>query len=302
MYKVIIFANSLFKNRKREKISFPEYEIQEYENQYFYCPACGQKHAKERFFLPERFSFSQNGLIDLVQISYAPSPRGAHSLVTNVGDITDKKTTYAGWDSEPRNLYIKVEPFYAERKSISVVAIKNEDGNSILYEGKKFLCDVSCGNGGIWTLLISENIERTENIEHQKFLHRSCARNLAPSLWKGLGGENFLYNPPLDKEKLGTLEVGSFHNNGIDDEYIFYSNVYFLANIKDIAEEKFLVERNGGDGSRKAISCKDGKIYTVIINGDSIYLNGTQQLETEYKFFNNENVFINENDEVKEEV
>jgi len=284
MYKkIVIFADSLFKNRKRERISFPEFEIQEYENEYFYCPACGQKHAKERFFLPEKFHFSQTtGIVDLIQISYTPSPRGAHSIVVNAGDITSKKDRYEGRNSDPNNLYIPVKSFFVGRENISVVAVKNESNNGSCYDGNKILCDISCGNSGIWTLLISENIKkRTENIEYQKFLHRSCARNLAPSLWKGLGGENFLYNPPLDLERRGSLDVYSFHNGGMDDQYIFNSNIYFLANSKDIAEEKFLVNLQG----TKAISCKDGKFYDVTIDGDSMLLDDNTQLETEYQFF-----------------
>jgi len=303
MYKkIVIFVDSLFKRRVRERVSFPDFEIQEYENEYNKCNACGQKHAIEKFFLPEKFHFSENGLVDLIQVNYTSSPRGAHSIVINTGDITSKKNRYEGRNSPPNNLYIKIKPLYVERKKLSIVAIKGEGS---LYSGNNFVCDISAGNSGTWSILSSEKIRKTENedINFKSFLHNSCAKSLAPSLWKGLGGESFLYNPPLDLERIGILDVYSFHNYGIDDEYIFNSNIYFLANIKDIAEEKFLVERNGGDGSRKAISCKDGKIHNVIINGESISLNGsTQQLETEYKFFNNENVFNNENDELKEEV
>jgi len=301
--KLVVFLDSIFERRKRERISFPDFEVQEYENEYFMCAACGQKHAKEHFFMPEKFSFSENGLIDLIQINYTPSPRGAHGIITNsVGDITDKKTRYTGWDSEPRNLYIPVESFYMERKNISVIAIKNENGNSVLYEGKKFLCDVSCGNGGTWTVLVSEELKPKEEIFKifNRFLHRSCARNIAPSMWLDMAGNNrFLLDPPLEKENLGILEVNSFHNNGMDDEFVYENNSFFLGNDIVDKEELFIVTTYiNSKKELTAIRCRDGKKFDVLLGDDDKlhYIRDDKEfseLETNYYLYNkreNENL------------
>jgi len=301
MKKIVVFLDSLFEKRIREKISFPEFEIQGYENKYSLCPACGRKYVEERSFIPEKFLPSKDGLVDLIQVCYKSSPKGAHSIEIDNDDIVEKTNGNNGWGSYPNNLYIPVREFYFRKEEFSVIAVKKESCSEMDY--KKFICQVSAGNSGTWEIFLSEEIFREEeNIEFEKFLHRSCARKIAPSMWFNMTGDNrLLLSPPLDEEKIGSLELYSFRNNGTDDEFVYRNNSFFLGN--DIVDKEELFIITTYVNSRKeltAIRCKDGKKFDVLLGDDDKlhYIkdnNEFSELETNYYLYNKKENKVLEN-------
>lgn len=182
MKKLVIFGNSIFDKNSQNRLEtrFLRYEIQRYENTYHICPICELKWARELGYVPESFGKNLMEEVDLIQVSYSSTPRGAHSIIKNPKtDIVDiyKPSKWGGYGN---NIYIPVKKLYLMRKDIEIIATK------IFIENGNYLCGISTGNGGVWEIYVNFEFERDyENIKYEKNYHKFCILNLGDEYLEG---------------------------------------------------------------------------------------------------------------------